>query len=71
MRERMRQKMRVRKFAFEWFLFITVGLPICHVSVILFKMGDNWRLLNRGGGAEPIEFLYWVFVSDFVWILGS
>ena len=49
MREKMRQTERVRKFAFELFLFITIGLPICYVSVILFKMGDNWRLLNRRG----------------------
>ena len=46
---------KVRKFGLSGFFFffkITVGLPICHVSVILFKMGDNWRLLN-GRGAEP------------------
>ena len=55
MRERMRQTKRVRKFAFEWFLFITVGLLICHVSVIQFKMGDNWRLLN-GRGAKPKKY---------------
>ena len=48
----MRQTEKVRKFGLSVFFLITVGLPICHVSVILFKMGDNWRLLNRRG-AKP------------------
>ena len=52
MRERTRQAKRVRKFVFEWFLFITVGLLICHVSVILFKMVDNWKLLRAFTAVE-------------------
>ena len=67
MRERTRQTKRVRKFAFEWFLFITVRLLICHVSVILFKMGDNRKLLN-GRGAKPLPLLYcrsYISLCDF------
>ena len=49
MKERMRQTKKVRKFTFErFFFFFNNHWIVCHVSVILFKMGDNWGVLNGG-----------------------
>ena len=56
--ERERERERVKNINVESVFFflkilITIGLPLYHVSLILYKMRENRRLIN-GRGASPL-----------------
>ena len=57
MRERERERESEKHQCWECFFFflilITIGLPLYHVSLILYKMRENRRLIN-GRGASPL-----------------
>ena len=55
MRERERESERNLCLIVFFFFFLTVGLPLYHVSLILFKMGENRRLINWKGALPEIE----------------